>query len=292
MLKPAWYDLHSSEARQPNETGMIETLNRAACPLCGTNNHRRPALAYSKSPWELKDCPQCGMVYLENPPVPEALEEQLAWEKTFAAETGERKSRSPVLYAAGRAPKAALQRITRRNKLLELVLGSFAAGPILDIGCAGGHTLASLPESFIPFGIEISAELSRIAAESFEPRGGKVIHADALGGLAAFPGEFFTGIIMTSFLEHDAKARETLQAAKRVLAPDARVIIKVPNYACWNRHVRGAKWCGFRFPDHVNYFTPATLVRLLQETGYRPARFGLLDRLPSSDTMWLVARSK
>lgn len=97
---------------------------------------------------------------------------------------------------------------------------------------------------------------------------------------------------MTSFLEHDAKARQTLMALKRVMRYSARVIIKVPNYVSWNRHVRGAKWCGFRFPDHVNYFTPATLVQLLDKTGYTPVHFGLLDHLPTSDTMWLVAKKR
>ncbi len=199
---------------------------------------------------------------------------------------------SPVRYAAGRLPKAALQKITKRNKLLTLVLKYFNTGRILDIGCAGGHTLASLPEKYTPFGIEISSELSAIASQAFAPRGGKVVQADALTGLAAFPDRFFTGIIMTSFLEHDAQARQTLEALKRVMRYSARVIVKVPNYASWNRRVRGARWCGFRFPDHVNYFTPATLVRLLDETGYDSVRFGLLDHLPTSDTMWLVARKR
>ena len=71
----------------------------------------------------------------------------------------------------------------------------------------------------------------------------------------------------------------------------ARLIVKVPNFASWNRRLRGDAWCGFRFPDHVNYFTPETLTLLLRETGFRVARFGVFDRLPTSDTMWLVAEA-
>ncbi len=261
------------------------------CPVCRTDNRDQAPLSYSQGEWHLKRCRQCRMVYLENPPAHEALEAELAWEKTFAQETALRRKRSPVLHAAGRAPKAVVQRLTKRNKLLHLVTRYFAPGPILDVGCAGGHTLAALPGQYIPFGIEISHELSQIAAEAFSPRGGQVLQADARSGLETLPRGQFTGIVMTSFLEHDSNARETLLAARRVLRNGARLIVKVPNFASWNRSLRGPRWCGFRFPDHVNYFTPETLKRLLSETGFHIARFGLLDRLPTSDTMWLVAET-
>jgi len=71
-------------------------------------------------------------------PASEALEDELAWEKTFANESKERRKRSPLLYMAGRAPKAAVQHVTKRNKLLDFVTKNIKPGPILDIGCAGG----------------------------------------------------------------------------------------------------------------------------------------------------------
>ena len=140
-----------------------------------------------------------------------------------------------------------------------------------------------------PFGIEISSELSRIANERFAARGGRVIKADAITGLQSLPAAEFTGIIMTSFLEHEGHPGEALVQAKRVLKPKGKIIVKVPNYASWNRHVRGKQWCGFRFPDHLNYFTPQHLERLVRDTGYRIARFDFQDRLPTSDTMWMIA---
>jgi hypothetical protein len=68
------------------------------------------------------------------------------------------------------------------------------------------------------------------------------------------------------------------------------LIVKVPNYASWNRKIRANRWCGFRFPDHVNYFTPHTLKSMLQETGFQIVKFSIFDHLPTSDNMWLVAR--
>ena len=94
---------------------------------------------------------------------------------------------------------------------------------------------------------------------------------------------------MHAFLEHEMHPLETLRAAARVLRPDGRLILKMPNYASINRRVRGARWCGFRFPDHVNYFTPASLRAMVQAAGLRVVRMHVSDRLPTSDNMWLVA---
>lgn len=261
------------------------------CPICGTDNRTRPVHAYSQSPWELKQCAQCGLVYLENPPAYQHLESDFAWEKTWAEEGARRRQSEPVLYHAGRALQAIPKRLLRRDKLMSLVHRYFAPGPILDVGCAGGHTLLKLPPDYVPFGIEVSKELARRAHERFAARGGDVIQGDALAAMPRFQAGFFTGIIMSSYLEHETDPRAALVAAARLLRPRARVIIKVPNYACWNRSVRGARWCGFRFPDHVNYFTPELLTRLLQSAGLAVMRFSALDRLPTSDNMWLVAEN-
>ena len=261
-----------------------------ACPLCGCGNASRPPDRYSQPPWILKCCSQCGMLYLENPVEYSALENEMAWEKTFAAELEMRRGRNPILYRAARAPKAAWQRLLRRDKLVSWARRYFTSGPVLDVGCAGGHTLERLPGQYIPYGIEISAELSRLAQQRFAPRGGRVVQGDALSALSQFDAGFFTGIIMTSFLEHEPEPRAVLAAAGRVTRPESHIIVKTPNFASWNRAVRGARWCGFRFPDHVNYFTPKLLGKLVAGSGFNVLRFGIFDRFPTSDTMWLVAR--
>jgi hypothetical protein len=78
-----------------------------------------------------------------------------------------------------------------------------------------------------------------------------------------------------------------LTALHRALAPGGVALIKVPNYASLNRLVTGRKWCGFRYPDHLNYFTPASLKAMAAGCGYR-TRFGPTDRLPTSDNMYAV----
>jgi len=97
-------------------------------------------------------------------------------------------------------------------------------------------------------------------------------------------------VIMSSFLEHEAQPLALLQTLAPVLSAEALIVLKVPNFGCINRSLRGGRWCGFRYPDHVNYFTPATLKRLAEEAGFVVARQQFIECLPTSDTMYAVLR--
>lgn len=69
-------------------------------------------------------------------------------------------------------------------------------------------------------------------------------------------------------------------------------MIKVPNYASLNRHMRGARWCGFRWPEHVNYFTPRTLRMISDRAGLKVVRMNFFDRFPFSDSLYAVLARK
>ena len=109
-------------------------------------------------------------------------------------------------------------------------------------------------------------------------------------GLDTFEKDFFTAAIMSAYLEHESAPRDVLQKTMRIMRPGAHLVIKVPNYGCLNRIVMGQKWCGFRYPDHVNYWTPKTLIKIIRDTGFQIVQFNIWDRFPTSDNMWLIAR--
>ncbi len=259
------------------------------CPLCDRDNSAGARLSYAEDPWVLRQCAGCGLVYLENPPPQQELEEDLAWEKTYYEERRRRRELEPVLQRLGAAVNFLRACVFQRDKLSTLAGLHFPLGRILDVGCSGGSALARLPAGYVPFGIEVSKVLHRLAEEKFSLRGGRCVRDGALSGMREFPDASFDGVVMMSYLEHEPNPRQALEQAARLLKPGSRLIVKVPNFACWNRSVRGARWCGFRSPEHVNYFTPELLSRLVTECGFRVLRFGFFDRLPTSDNMWLVA---
>lgn len=264
------------------------TLDRT-CPACEQPVAGARPLPYGSPAWPMVACARCAFVYLPRVPVYERLNQELAWERTSQQERAARQTREPLRQRVSSRWKDLRRRVLKRDKLGRLVRRHVPAGTVLDIGCAGGRFLASLPAHHVPVGIEISAALAAQAAAVVAPRGGTVYEAPAVDGIRQVPEGSCTGVVMSSFLEHEARPAELLRGVARVLAPEGVAIIKVPNYGSWNRRVRGPRWCGFRLPDHVNYFDPRSLRTMLAGAGLRVVRCGFRDRMPTSDTLWMVA---
>lgn len=260
------------------------------CPVCGTNNKTEVALPISRDHWELKSCQSCHVVYLENPPPVESLVEDYNWTSTFDEESARRRSARPALSRVSNFWKHWRGRWLPRRKLDRLIVRYVKSGRLLDIGCGSAEHFNRIPKAITPYGIEIDLQAIEVARARASARGGDVIHSDALNGIEQFDAQSLNGIVMHSFLEHEAAPLELLRVARRSLNEGGVVIIKVPNFDCWNRRFWRAKdWPGFRFPDHVNYFTPGSLKSLVEKSGMHVLRFNFWDRVPTSDNMWLVA---
>jgi SAM-dependent methyltransferase len=255
------------------------------------------------APWVLSRCEESGLVFLENPPGYESLQSELAWEVTWQREAEKRAADEPALYALSTAAKRFRQRVLKRNKVAGLAIAIVRASSaaelrMLDLGCGEGQLLGQvmdrLPEAVRgrcrPYGVEISNELARRSQAALAPYGGRCVHASALQGLASFEAGFFDLIVMSSFLEHEIQPLPLLREAARTLASGGSVLIKVPNHPSWNRVLRGARWCGYRWPDHVNYFTPGTLAAAARAAGLQVQRMNLLDRFALSDSLYAVLR--
>lgn len=248
------------------------------CPQCGSEAFVELP-GYSSAPWQVTECGACGFVFLRNPPAYEALVSKFAWEKTRVAEVERRKKRSPFRMWLDNATRwrAGIYSPEVGGRLKRL----FKPGPVLDVGCGSGK---KVPEPFIPFGVEISEELCRAADEHMQTRGGRAIHAPAVEGVKQFPDGYFTGILLRSFLEHEAQPRELLEQCARVLAPNGAIYVRVPNFGSLNRRMLGGKWCGFRHPDHVNYFTTRTLGAMAGDFGLKLRLLNPI-RLPLDDNI-------
>jgi SAM-dependent methyltransferase len=266
---------------------MSNTVQRD-CPYCGKDNTAYAPTTFGDNDWPIKACSACGFVYIEVAPVYERLVEEFAWEKTSAAETARRVSQEPIRNSISKRLKAFRHRWLKRDKLPWLIRRYVGPGNVLDIGCGAGGSISDLDQIYVPHGIEISRALALRAEQRVKSRGGHILHDNAISGLHKFPSDYFSGVLLSAFLEHEINPRILLMEVYRTLSPGGRCIVKVPNFASLNRVIRGKKWCGFRLPDHINYFTPTNLVGMCDQIGFRIERFALMDRLPTSDNMWIV----
>jgi SAM-dependent methyltransferase len=245
------------------------------------------------------------MVFLENPPDYASLAEIHAWEKTYEAEKLRRRQEEPVFSAIAATVLSLRRRMQKTEKIIRLAASSIVrmrpadtdVVRVLDVGCGDAAKSVALCAwlrhrhrlAVRPLGIEISSGLAQVAATALEALGGRCIHNDALGGMAEIGDGTIDLVLLCSYLEHETNPLDVLRACRRVLRPQGRIVIKVPNFACLNRHLRQNRWCGFRYPDHVNYFTPATLRAMVVRAGLAACRMSWLDTFPTSDNMYLVA---
>jgi SAM-dependent methyltransferase len=265
--------------------GAIE-VHRRDCPLCCRNNDATTPSRYSHGPWTVRECRDCGFVYIDSAPQYEVQFETMAWERTTKVEEQRRAEIRPLSYKASKWTRFRMHLLPKRT-MLGYIAARIDRGNVLDLGCGSGGAMERFPRSFTPFGIEISSELAALADAAFRDRGGHVVNGPCVEGLRRFPDGSFAAAALRSYLEHDADPLPVLENLQRALAPGGFAVVKVPNYGSLNRKVMGRRWCGFRYPDHLNYFTPATLRAMAAKAGFE-SDFGLTGRLPTSDNMWAV----
>ena len=246
----------------------------SACLLCGRSAFRTRFTATDRlygttqSEFQIEECEQCGLLRLSPAP---------------AAEDLHRYYPAQYWYAPDRSAAAGLEERYRR-----LVLGDhvrFAGramaasgidGPVLDVGCGGGLFPRLLRErGYAGMGLDSSPEAASVA---WHINGVPVL----CGDLAQAPlgAGSCAGITMFHVLEHLYDPRAYLTAAHRLLKPNGRLIVQVPNAASWQFRLLGPRWNGVDAPRHLTDFRACDIEALLAESGFEVLRrkyFSLRD---------------
>jgi SAM-dependent methyltransferase len=162
-------------------------------------------------------------------------------------------------------------------RFVERALTSCSAqGPLLDVGCGGGLLLRMLAERGWP-GIGLDFSLGAAAA-AWKYNGVPVICGTL--AQAPLPKESCAAVTMFHVLEHLYDPASYLEAARELLQPDGRLIIQVPNAACWQFLLLGEHWSGVDVPRHLINYRLKDIELLLDYCGFEPLRvkhFSLRD---------------
>jgi 2-polyprenyl-3-methyl-5-hydroxy-6-metoxy-1,4-benzoquinol methylase len=256
--------------------------NLRPCPLCGAFDRR---ILFQRDQWHAVECARCQMVFIGDKPLAyDAQASDHDWMDEYLKEVSRRKANRPILMFFSR-----LTRPLRRDAMerqLSHTLHWRREGKLLDLGCGDGRFLAMAASQFDVMGVELSPSAAE-AAKARVP--GRTILVSPVTE-AVLPESAFDVVTQFGYIEHEWQPVSGLQVAYRALKPGGILVLKTPNFASWNRSFMGEDWCGIHLPSHCNYFTPATLRQMLRQVGFQPLARPLLDRLPTSDTLWLAAR--
>lgn len=149
-------------------------------------------------------------------------------------------------------------------------------GPVVDVGCGGGLFLKILAErGHRVAGIDFSLEAAVVAWRHHRV-------PVVCGSLSRppFPAGSCAAVTMFHVLEHLYDPAAYLAAARDLLRPEGRLIVQVPNAACWQFLLLGERWSGIDVPRHLLNFRARDLEILLDRCGFETVRekhFSLRD---------------
>ena len=220
------------------------------CPICGHEGAqewlRGPDRFHGRQDeYTLVRCSACSLVWLSNPPEPSQM--HLHYTDAY----------HKLISAAGRDSQA------HWGFRKEAVAQHKQSGALLDLGCSSGSFLEFMQsESWNLYGIEMSAEVARVAEERSKAQ---VFVGDILD--APFPRESFDVITCFDVLEHLYEPRRVMARVSEWLKPGGIFYILVPNIDAAEARVFGSYWHGLELPRHLFHYSPASLKFLANSAG-------------------------
>jgi SAM-dependent methyltransferase len=163
--------------------------------------------------------------------------------------------------------EAAIQ-VFRGARVAAVTRAHAAPGAILDVGCGRGLMLAELQRrGWHAVGVEISGAASRHAREVL----GLDVRIGELADCKLDTGSFEV-VTLFHVLEHIRDPVTTLAEARRVMAPQGRLLIEVPNFGSLQERLAGGRWFHVDAPRHLYHFTRRSLLGVVERAGFEPLR--------------------
>jgi SAM-dependent methyltransferase len=232
--------------------------------------------------FEFAECTACGLLFLADRIVAEEVHRY--YDESYLPHRG----------ATAWGPFAGLVhrgQARQDRKRVRRVLDFVDLGPedrLLDVGCgrptflrevvrATGAEVTGIDFVLDPF-LE-DPEFAGIELRSGDP------HDVPLEGS-------FRAITMWHYLEHDYDPRETLRKLLPHAGPDTILLIEVPDARSRARTWAGSEWAGLHTPRHTAIYTPDSMARLLDASGWEVVASELPPTLDPWVLWWLTWRER
>jgi SAM-dependent methyltransferase len=236
------------------------------CLLCGGSEAelaftgRDRLFGIAQGSYSLVTCKGCGLMRLSPRPTPEQV-------AGFYARD---------YWVAGNGAQELYRRMVLQDHVRFAVQAIKSEGAILDVGCGGGLFLRMMEErGYEVMGLDFSVDAARIARE----RNGVCVIVGDLTTAAIEPASCAL-VTMFHVVEHLLDPAAYLSTAARLLRPEGRLIVQVPDRDCWEASLLGERWTGYDVPRHIHVFRSSDLRRLLEACGFEVVRekhFSLRD---------------
>ncbi|MEX2527300.1 MAG: class I SAM-dependent methyltransferase [Gemmatimonadota bacterium] len=232
------------------------------CEVCGST---RSEPVYQVEGFSIVRCSQCRLVYVLNPPAPDAtgdLYDDAYWEGTDVPGYG------------GYEAREASKRLHARSLLALVETHAPRVGRLLEVGCAYGYFLDEARRlGWEVQGLEPSPPAARFARD----RMGLPVTEERLEDFArgwgddpaGKPSVGYDAVVLWDVIEHLPEPRTTLQAARELLRPGGILALSTGDVDSFASRIHGKDWSLITPPWHLFYFSRRTLSTLLEGVGFQ-----------------------
>jgi len=224
------------------------------CPVCAKDGNHM----FEKYGFSHKQCRECQTIYCSPRPTPELLN---IYYNAYAAP----KMWTELLVSTDMERKAIQYEPRIRILIQSIKEHNPAAATALDLGAGSGAFTLSLSKLWTGKDV-IALDISEDCIQKCKSLGLKT----HLGPIETVTSDSIDVIFMNDLIEHVFDPFLLLKECKRVLRPNGLVYIATPNGEGFDFKIMKGSTVNITPPEHLQYFNPVSLVKLLQRVGITP----------------------
>ena len=236
-----------------DQTGGIRSELSAPVQQCLVCDSVRRRQVFRKDGFEFQQCLECGFIYAD----PQIEEDKL---KGFYEKSSYDAFVDVLLSDANRAYDR-----KKYSHGLDIIEHHVARGRLLDVGCSVGY----FPALAMERGWEVTGlELNQRAVEHARNVLGVSVEQKLLKDIEDRTG-YYRVVTLWGVIEHLRRPKDEIRRTYRLLEPGGALLVFCPNVESLVCRVLRERAATFDGQVHCGYFSPTTLHRLLEDTGYR-----------------------
>jgi 2-polyprenyl-3-methyl-5-hydroxy-6-metoxy-1,4-benzoquinol methylase len=138
------------------------------------------------------------------------------------------------------------------------------SGNLLDIGSGTGAFLAVMKKKgWEVRGVEPDEDARRLAKQLYN------LDIDDPSVLNDVRGSSFNAITLWHVLEHVHSVHGYIEQLKRILKPEGKLFIAMPNYQSTDSNIYRSYWAAYDVPRHLYHFSPKSIEVLMRKHGLK-----------------------